>query len=261
MFNLNKKLCIEVLESLYLKYNRREYVTPDPLQFLYNYRENRDIEIVALIAASLAYGNVKMILRSIEKILSVMGSPFDYTMTTTLGEMIKDFANFKHRFTKGEEIANLLFSVQNINKNFGSMYNLFYKIYLANKSATNINATVKIFFNEFFSNCPTLLANPLKGSACKRIHLFLRWMIRKDNVDLGIWENIDTSFLIIPLDTHMLNISNLLNFTKRKDNSIKTALEITEKFSELNYEDPVKYDFVLTRFGIRKMPLDFLCNQ
>ena len=256
MFNLNRRVLLEILENLYIRYNRRDYVSPDPLQFLYNYDNFHDIEIVALLSASLAYGNVKMILKSIDKILNIINVPNEYVKSASLYKMNKDFYNFKHRFTKGNEIASLLFSIKNIYIRHGSMYNLFLKIF--KQSNENITETIKIFFNNYFSDCSTLIPDPEKGSACKRIFLFLRWLVRKDKVDLGIWEHILPSVLIVPLDTHMLKIANLLKLTERKNNGFKTAKEITENFAKLNSYDPVKYDFVLTRFGIRKMSLDFL---
>ena len=261
MICLKEKNLLETFENLYHKYNRREYVSPDPLQFLYSYENFSDIEIVGIIASSLAYGNVKTILKSIDKILCLMNNPTEYVKRTSLKQMKKDFKDFKHRFTTGEEISNLLYSVKTIYDSHGSMHELFLKIFNEKNNYQSITETVEIFFGKFFKGCPTLIPDPHKGSACKRIHLFLRWMIRKDNVDLGLWDKIEPSALIIPLDTHMLKISKLIKLTTRNNGSLKTAYEITENFKKLNPKDPVKYDFVLTRFGIRKMPIDFISKK
>jgi uncharacterized protein (TIGR02757 family) len=243
-----------IFEQLYEKYNRREYVSPDPLQFLYDFDDFQNIEIVGLISSSLAYGNVKVILKSINKVLEKMSDPKEYILTSSLEKIREDFKNFKHRFTNGEELSNFLFSIKEIYNNFGSLYNIFFEIYT---KEGNLVDTVKNFFGKYFKGCPTLIPNPFKNSSCKRIYLFLRWMVRKDNVDLGIWEHIDKSKLIVPLDTHLFKISKMLKLTNRKNTGIKTAIEITSNFSKINKEDPVKYDFVLTRFGIRKMGFDF----
>lgn len=243
-----------ILEELYDKYNRREFVNPDPLLFLYDFSEFNDIEVVGLIASSLAYGNVKMILKNVKTVIDTIKKPYDYVLSRSYVEMKNDFKYFKHRFTTGEEIAGLLYSLKKIFKKYGSLYNLF-KLQLQH-SESLLNC-VKIIFGKYFKESATLIPDPEKGSACKRIFLFLRWMIRNDNVDIGIWKGISCSQLIVPLDTHLLKISKILKLTNKKSASINTALEITKNFSRINPEDPVKYDFVLTRFGIRKMGLDF----
>ncbi len=238
----------QYLEELYNRFNKFEYISPDPLQFLYNFDNQYDIEIVALISSSLAYGNVTTILKSIKKVIDTIQNPYIYILSAPEKKILNDFTGFKHRFTTGEEIANLLITLKKIYETYDSLFNLFYELY---KKSDNMNETLKRF-SLFFKNSPTLIPDVSKGSACKRLFLFLRWLIRNDNVDLGLWKKIPTSSLIIPLDTHMLNISRMIGFTKRKNANMKTALEITENFKKINRDDPVKYDFVLTRFGIRK---------
>ncbi len=249
------KITLEQLESLYWKYNKFEFIHPDPLEFLYKYPEKKDIEIVALIASSLAYGRVAQILKSVTLILSKMiPSPHTYLLKNNKIRFEKDFSGFKHRFTSGEEIICLMLSIKNILYKYSSVENCFLSYY--NDSDENILPASKLFVKEIsrtFENSATyLFPSPEKGSACKRLMLLLRWMIRKDDVDLGHWTGIPSSKLIIPLDTHMHQISKLLDFTTRKQANLKTAVEISEAFKKLYPVDPVRYDFALTRFGIRK---------
>jgi uncharacterized protein (TIGR02757 family) len=242
------------LEELYLNYNKREYVNPDPLLFLYDYKDKEDIEIAGLIASSLAYGNVKQIIKSVGKVLTVMGpSPYDFIKTTKYHELIKHYSGFKHRFTTDTQLADMLIGIQNIIINQHSLGNAFLKYF---KSAgENIIDALGLFVKDLKggdeNKKSSLLPVVHKNSASKRLFLYLRWMIRKDDVDLGLWQDIPTSKLIIPLDTHMYSISSHLGMTHRKSADLKTAKEITSGFAYINPEDPVKYDFVITRMGIR----------
>lgn len=243
----------EYLETLYNQYNKPEFIHPDPLEFLYNYKEKKDIEIVGLIASSLAYGRVNQILKALDKIFKKMGkSPYDYIFYNEINNFKKDFKEFKYRFTDGNDISNLLNGIKGVLHKYKSLYNLFYRYY---KKNPYLPITLENFLNEIRYNSNSTLSFLLpflaKKSACKRINLFLRWMIRKDNVDLGIWPNIPKNILIIPLDTHMHRIALQLNLTNRKQANLKTAIEITEAFKQINPDDPIKYDFSLTRFGIK----------
>ncbi len=247
--NLEKLL--KMLEELYKNYNRRDYVSPDPLQFLYHYSKPENVELAGFISSSFAFGNVKNILNFLEKIFYLITPPGDFFKSIKENEIDKIFKNFKYRFADSGEIIAFFKTIKKILEEYSSLYNLFYDAYI--KEKTIINA-MKIFIDKFYSysshKIKILLPNPENNSAFKRFFLFLRWMIRKDDVDLGIWDNIPKNELIVPLDTHMYNISKKLNFTKRKVADLKTAIEITEKFKLISPEDPVKYDFVLTRFGI-----------
>lgn len=241
----------EKLDSLYAKYNKFELIHPDPLEFIYDYKLPEDQEIVALIASSLAYGRVAQILISAKKVLSALGEhPKQTLLNADLEEIGQKLDFFKHRFTTGQEIYLLLKGIKAVLDKHGSL-----KACFCRKDNSYLNRVSKFVLelNFFFDNKKSyLIPSPEDGSACKRLMLFLKWMIRKDEVDSGTWE--DTDFireLIIPLDTHMYYISNELGFTKRKSADLKTALEITKNFRKINPEDPTKYDFTLTRFGIR----------
>lgn len=242
------------LDKLYRKYNKKEYVHPDPLEFLYNYRDIKDREIAGFIASSLAYGRVAQILNSVSGVLDKMGSsPYAFLGNSTLCSLRKRCGGFKHRFATDETLSAMLTGIKYVLEEYGSLYECFLKG-VSQKDETVLNG-LEFFTGKIISGCcgspGHLIPLVTKGSACKRLNLYLRWMIRKDDVDPGGWEKIPPSMLIIPLDVHMHRISRLIGFTERRQADMCTALEITSCFRKLVPEDPVKYDFALTRFGIR----------
>lgn len=239
------------LEKIYKSFNRREYVHPDPLEFLYAYKDLKDREIVGIIAASLAYGRVAQILKSVSNALARMkSSPHEFIAKSSEKEIRKAFAGFKHRFTTGSDLAELLCGAKGAIEDHGSLGKCFFSGY-AKADETILPALSKFAKKITRSRQTGLFPSPEMGSACKRPNLFLRWMVRKDSVDPGGWDKILASKLVIPLDTHMHKISRMFKFTERKMADIKTAVEITCAFSKISPEDPAKYDFSLTRFGIR----------
>jgi len=238
------------LEKLYCQYNKREYVHPDPLEFLYAYPDVRDREIAGLIASSLAYGRVAQILKSVERILSRM-SPSPRTFVDELSDrsVARAFAGFKHRFSTEEHIGALLKGTRKIIREYGSLNECF-AAGVGRKDATVVEGLEK-FVTAFCCGGNFLLPLPSGGSGCKRLNLYLRWMVRSDAVDPGGWHGISPGMLIIPLDTHMANIGKTFGFTKRSSTGMGMALDITAAFRNLVPDDPVRYDFALTRFGIR----------
>ena len=239
---------------LYEKYNDRKYVHPDPLEFLYNYQELRDREVAGLIAALLAYGRVQQILKSVSTVLDFMGEPFYYLKNSTKQDIYNDFKCFKHRFTTGEDISSLLFAMKEIINDYGSLNNCFYKGYDKNDDTVlpALRDFIKKFGEKIDNKYNSLLSIPEGSSAFKRFNIYLRWMIRKDNVDPGGWGGIPASKLIVPLDVHMYRICCGLNFTNRKQADIKSALNITHNFRSFSLDDPVMFDFALTRLGMNK---------
>ncbi|MFH2011985.1 MAG: TIGR02757 family protein [Pseudomonadota bacterium] len=247
---LNKK----ALDDLYEKYNRREFVHPDPLEFLYNYEDIRDREIVGLVASSLAYGKVQQILKSVSSVLQRMQpSPYVFLNKASRDTLLSTFAGFKHRFTTEDDLTSMLLGIKEVIGRYGSLHACFAAG--INDSDTTVLPAVSHFAKELATGCSgmanSLLPSPTKGSACKRYNLFLRWMVRKDEVDPGGWDFIPASKLVIPLDTHMHRVCLALKLTKRKQADIRTASEITAAFRTISPDDPVRYDFALTRFGIR----------
>jgi len=249
-----KKISKQTLETIYHHYNRVEYVHPDPLEFLYNYQHVRDREIISLIASSLAYGTVTRILKSIVTVVEFLG-PDAYTtlLESDLQTLKRTFRSFKHRFTTGNELAHFLYAIKLTLRDFGSLEQCLAENYREKDQTLHgaLDSFVKSIKKVSPVSLATMLPNVDKGSACKRLNLCLRWMIRKDSVDRGGW-GFPQSKLIIPLDTHMHYFSLHYGLTKRKSADITTAFEITTCFKRFNNEDPVKYDFAISRFGIRK---------
>ena len=243
------------LEFLYWKYNRREFVHPDPLEFLYPYGDLCDREIVAFVASSLAYGRVAQILESVSCVIERMTpSPSTFLTRASPRTIRQTFSGFKHRFATDENLCAMLVGIKQIRERHGSLHACFSAG--LNDDDYTILPALCTFAEELATHADGplhhLVASPNKQSACKRLNLFLRWMVRRDAVDPGGWENVSESKLIVPLDTHMHRFCLLFGLTKRKQGGMRTAMEITDRFKAAAPEDPVKYDFSITRLGIRK---------
>jgi uncharacterized protein (TIGR02757 family) len=240
----------EKLEALYGQYNHRCFVHPDPLEFLYRFENPGEREVVGLIASCLAYGKVAQILKSISLVLERMGpSPARFLLTSRYESIRHAFRDFKHRFTGGEDLARLLWRIKEVVGKYGSLQNCF-MAHFRPENDTVVPA-LEGFAQAFFpAGSPFLIPAPSNGSACKRLNLFLRWMVRQDEVDPGGWDLVPPSKLVVPLDTHMHRIGLLLRFTNRRQADLQTAMGITDAFRKVAPHDPVKYDFVLTRLGI-----------
>ncbi|MBN2803674.1 MAG: TIGR02757 family protein [Deltaproteobacteria bacterium] len=254
MKNSNDKFTLKQLEDSYKKYNDRKYVHPDPLEFLYNYSNLEEREIAAVIASSLAYGRVAQILKSVGIVLDTAHSKeknlVEFVQNNSAATLKKLFKNFKHRFTTGDELSTLIHYTGRAILKYSSLENAVLSgVY---DDDTNIKGGITVLAHELTGSkgFNSLMPDPGKGSALKRINLMMRWMVREDKVDPGGWKKISPSLLIIPLDTHMHKISLQHGLTIRKSADLKTALEITEQFSKFSKKDPVKYDFALTRPGI-----------
>jgi len=242
------------LDSLYHLCNSRRWVHPDPLEFLYQYPALEDREVGGIIASSLAYGRVAQILKSVASVLKELGPSPSAFLRSVPDRFLGDiFAEFRHRFTSGEDMALLLAGVKQVIERYGSLGACFMKNYHSCDETIlpGLTAFVDELSRPFEGHSNSLLPRPQKGSACKKLNLFLRWMVREDRVDPGGWDWVAPCKLIIPLDTHMHRIGMRLGFTKNRCASMKTALEITQALREIDPEDPVRYDFALTRTGIR----------
>ncbi len=252
------------LEDLYRTFGN-DYINSDPLKFSHRYKGVRNIETVGLISAVLAYGNVRQIFNSVEKVLAVLGdSPYDFVLNFNPERDVRKFGNIKHRFNSGFDIAFLIYLLKQIYERFLTLEDCFLEGY--NSDDANIGKGLINFVDLFFSlnSAPFyskgipgkagirfLLSSPLKKSACKRMNLFLRWMVRTEGgYDHGIWKRIPASKLLIPLDTHSARICRYLGLSERKNSSWSMALEVTERLREMDPLDPVKYDFALSRLGI-----------
>ncbi|MCD4708558.1 MAG: TIGR02757 family protein [Candidatus Sabulitectum sp.] len=245
------------LEEIYTRYNKREFVHPDPLEFLYRYANIEDREIAGLVASGLAYGRVNLILKSTGTVLDLLGSsPSEFLTSCEITSIEEGLENFKHRFTAGREMTAFLVSISSLQKEYGPIGNYFASLMQTMPYIEALDAfAAEVVTRMEKLNCSSghLLPRPSRGSACKRLHLFMRWMVRHDDVDPGGWYMISASELIVPVDVHMHRVGIQLGFTKRKVADGKTAKEITDGFRMVSSDDPVKYDFALTRYGIQRL--------
>ncbi len=245
----------ESLEGLYNRYNRSRFIHPDPLEFVYHYPDAEDREVVGFIASALAYGRVAQILKSVRSILDKLGpAPASRIRRAREGTFAREFSGFKHRFTTGADLSRLLDGLKRALKRHGSLEGCFLSRFDP-ASPTVLPALCGFAEDLTGCDCATagmLLPSPERGSACKRLNLFLRWMVRTDDVDPGVWKGVPASKLIVPLDTHMHRLARQMGLTQRSQADMRTALEITERFRTIAPMDPVRYDFALTRLGIRQ---------
>ncbi|MCX7914208.1 MAG: TIGR02757 family protein [Thermodesulfovibrionales bacterium] len=279
MLKINFKGLKDRLDNLYNGYNFKDRLNSDPIMFPHQYKSAGDIEIVGFIASSFAYGRVDMFLPVIAKILSKMGeSPYDFVGNFNVAKDGKLFSTIRYRFTDNYDILAFIFILHKILKRHLRLENLFKKNY--SNGDQNIKKALAAFVRAFieqldldkaqiqgFSKSSDLktffffFPSPERGSPCKRLNLFLRWMIRDKDIDLGIWKGIPKDKLIIPLDTHIGRISRCLNLTRRKTLDWKTAEEITEALKLFDSKDPLKYDFVLCHYGMSTFCNKFKCED
>jgi uncharacterized protein (TIGR02757 family) len=258
------------LERLYGAFGP-EFLPTDPLEFVHRYTEPLDMEIAGLIASGLAYGRVEGIKRSVARVLDVMGkSPSGFVMGFAPERDGRVFSGFVHRFTRGRDISALLFYLRQMIEEAGSIKGFFLKGYSPDDE--NIKASLhsfaaralKLDASPFYgkgelprgAGVRFFFPSPMDGSQCKRLNLYLRWMVRREGVDLGLWREVDPAMLVMPLDTHVARICGNIGLTGRKNADSpdcpnwKMAEEITRALKLLDPADPVKYDFALCRLGI-----------
>lgn len=239
---------IRDLNRLYNKYNKKDYIHPDPLEMLYRYVDRVDIEVVGLIASSFAVGNVKLILKFLDSLFLKMGpSPCRYLKNSSDKEIKEDFKNFYYRYYSSDDICEFLTAIKRVLIKHGSIEKW------VELSYDNLEEDISNLMRRLSKDLDlgsSLIPKSRGNSGFKRFALFFRWMVRSDEVDFGLWSWLDKSKLIIPLDTHIMNISHILGLTKSKSNSMSNALKITREFRNLNSSDPIKWDFALSRLGI-----------
>lgn len=267
------QLLREILEKFYLEYDFQERASHDPIKIPRRYHDPRDAEIAGFIASCFAYGRVELFMPVVDRILSMMGkSPYDFISEFNKKKHSARFHNIRYRFNREEDIVLLIAAISGLIKKHGSIENAF-KGFFHDKDA-DIGAALTGFVDfvlsmnasrshkqksssagtrKLHSGFAQFFPSPANGSACKRMNLFLRWMIRDRDIDLGLWKGIPKNKLVIPLDTHIARISKCLGFTNRASQNWKTAVEITQALKRLDPEDPLKYDFAMCHHGISGM--------
>jgi uncharacterized protein (TIGR02757 family) len=228
----------------------------DPVEFAHGFKAPRDQEIVGLLGASLAFGNALAARRSIEKLLAALGpEPSATVQSLELPKMRKRLRGFVHRIYTGDHLAHMLVRAGALQREHGSIGNAF--IAHHEQTGGSFRESLARLADDLRGRASSrsarhLISDPRAGSACKRLVLYARWMIRPaDGVDLGLW-SVPPSDLVMPVDTHIHRISRNLGFTTRRTATWATAEEITAALRKLDPHDPVKYDFALCHLGVSR---------
>lgn len=262
----SRRLTADYLESLYARYNRRSFWTTDPVEFLYRYSDPLDQELVACLSAVLAYGNVRQIRRSVEDLLARLtglvgrqpSRVYAYIGEPTRERRLRSaLHSFKHRFNVGDDIFYLIQGLASFVREHGSLRASFANVH--DRDAETIEASLSRWIENLRARAGApgrssfhyLLTSPSDGSCCKRWCMFMRWMGRRDDVDPGLWMDVVSSRqLVLPLDTHTGRICLHYGMTRLKSLNWKAALQATRALRRFNAEDPVRFDFALSRLGI-----------
>ncbi|MFH6603726.1 TIGR02757 family protein [Maribacter algicola] len=250
---MTKKELKEFLDAKVAQYNQPRFLESDPIQIPHRFDKKEDVEISGFLTATIAWGNRKSIINNAEKMMGLLGdSPYDFVMNHNESHL-KALENFVHRTFNGTDLTYFVQSLKNIYSRHGGLEGVF----TSHQSASNLQPTIskfkEIFFELPFEKRTTKhVSDPLKGSAAKRINMFLRWMVRAadTNVDFGLWKNISPSKLSCPLDVHSGNVARKLKLLKRKQNDAIALAELDKNLRKLDPLDPVKYDFALFGLGV-----------
>ncbi|PDH52865.1 MAG: TIGR02757 family protein [Cryomorphaceae bacterium MED-G14] len=240
----------DLLDFKFFEYNKKSFIEFDPISIPYRFSNKEDIEIISFLISTISWGNRKSIINSGEKLISILGnSPYDFIMNFKENKMTK--FSFVHRTFNSVDLLFFFKSLNNIYKNHNGLENIFSKFLDEDFVFKNILNFRKVFFSiDHPKRSEKHVSNPIKNSACKRINMFLRWMVRNDkNVDFGIWSKLKPSMLSCPLDVHTANTARKLGLIKRKQNDFKTLKELDKSLRILDKKDPVKYDYALFGLG------------
>ena len=253
----------ETLDRLYAEFNHPDSAT-DPIQIVRRHANDDDREVAGFVAASLAFGRVLSVLQSIERVLAVMGpSPAAYVRRFDPDRDARAFSAIVHRWTRGPDIAALVWLMRQMIDGAGSLEGFFLQGY--QPSAADVESALDSFSSRAtaldmraaYGRVPKrpgvcfFFPRPSKGSGCKRLNLFLRWMVRRDALDLGVWRRVSPSKLVVPLDTHVIRVGKSLRLTTYASPGWRMARDITASLRRLDPDDPVKYDYSLCHLGMR----------
>jgi uncharacterized protein (TIGR02757 family) len=244
----------EFLDEKYLQYNSPAFIKGDPIAVPHMFTEKADIEVSGFLTAVISWGRREMICKAGMDIVQRMDhKPAEFVMLASDAEIGK-LHTFVYRTFNGFDAQVFIYALRSLYKEFGSLEQAF--LTSLHNDPSNLAAMISRFKQRFFivehlQRSTKHLSDPLKNSAAKRINMFLRWMIRKDNngVDFGIWQSILPSQLVCPLDLHSARVARKLGLLKRKQDNWKAAIELTKNLSKFDSSDPVKYDFALFGLG------------
>ena len=238
------------LEELRAKYETKDFIKDDPIQFPHRFKTIEDIEIAGLIASSFAYGKRELFIKKLNILFKIMNEkPLEFILD--IEDRKNELNGFIYRFIKDYDLVCVF---RALNKLYSSKSNLRELFYKSKKEFGSFQGVADYFYTFADKNCSQgfyhFMPNPKNGGAGKRLNMFLRWLTRSGEVDLGVWDVYKPSELLIPLDTHVANISREFNLLERKSNDMRAVVELTEKLKTFDSSDPVKYDFALFGLGV-----------
>lgn len=244
----------ETLDELYLRYDNPDFIEADPISIPHSFKSQLDREISGFLAATIAWGNRKAIVRSARRMMDYLdGRPYDFVMGASESE-ITTLSSYVHRTFNGIDLECFVRALRRICEQRGSLGEWFQEEY---EACGDMRQVLSRFRQEFFAlphphRSEKHLSSIDKGAACKRLNMYLRWMVREDShgVDFGYWRRIPASALYLPLDLHSGNISRQLGLLERKQNDWKAVEEVMSHLREADPNDPVKYDYALFGVGI-----------
>lgn len=241
------------LDEKVLQYNNKNFIDSDPVQIPHLFTLKEDVEISGFLAATIAWGNRKMIINNAKKMVTLMGnSPYDFIMNHK-DHHLDDLEGFVHRTFNATDFTTFIKALRHIYQNHGGLEAVFAKHQQEQGMQKAIHEFKKVFFEiDHQHRTHKHVSDPLAGSAAKRINMYLRWMVRNDNngVDLGIWKSISSATLSCPLDVHSGNVARKLGILTRKQNDAKALHELDTQLRLMDKSDPVKYDFALFGLGV-----------
>ncbi len=245
---------LELLNRKASQYNTTSFIESDPISIPHKFSQKQDVEISGFLTSIIAWGRRTAIINKANHWMELMDKePYNFVVNSSDIEY-KRFVKFVYRTFNGDDCLFLVSAIRDLYREYGGLESVFTDGY--NNSNNIMEAIVyarkKLFLTPHLKRSEKHIANPLSGSAAKRINMFLRWMIRNDGngVDFGIWKHIPQSALMCPLDVHSGNVARKFGLLKRKQNDWKAVEELTEKLREFDPQDPVKYDFALFGMGV-----------
>lgn len=250
---MNKAELKSFLDEKAEQYEHPKFLESDPLQIPHRFSKKEDIEISGFLTATIAWGNRKSIINNALRLMELLdNAPLDFVLNHKKADL-DNLNGFVHRTFNEDDLKFFIQSLQNIYQNHGGLEAVFTK----NQESQSLQRTISVYKLQFFSlkHLPRTqkhVSDPLKGSAAKRINMFLRWMVRPSikGVDFGIWKDIAPAKLSCPLDVHSGNVARKLKLLKRKQNDAKALEELDKNLRKFDANDPVKYDFALFGLGV-----------
>lgn len=244
----------DTLEYLYDKYDRPEFIEADPISIPHAFERLEDKEIAGLLAATIAWGNRKMIVRNARRMVAMMDdAPYDFVCNAS-AEELERLRAFVHRTFNGQDFIDFVVCLRGVCRKWGSVGEMFQSLYEQSGDMARVLSAARseFFAGEHSAHSERHFSSIDKGAACKRLNMYLRWFVRRDGrgVDFGAWKRIPMSALYLPLDVHAGNMGRALGLLTRRQNDWKATAEITAALRKFDAQDPVRFDFSLFGAGI-----------